>query len=152
MAPCNASLLILFVGVLLLNLMAVIGRVVRGGPRLLTYFLEGFWSILRAIKDFGGFQIKLWPSVALFILILFVGVLLLSNVPAIAALYSLPIVRNTYLGLHDISAQLRESAQALGLPPMARLRLIELPLAYRSILAGIKTSASSILAPQPWVP
>ena len=30
---------------------------------------------------------------------------------------------------------------ALGLPPLARLRRIELPLALRSILAGIKTAA-----------
>jgi len=36
---------------------------------------------------------------------------------------------------------LGESARALGLPSGARLRLIELPLAARSILSGIKTSA-----------
>ena len=30
---------------------------------------------------------------------------------------------------------------ALGLPPGARMRLVELPMASRSILAGIKTSA-----------
>ena len=36
---------------------------------------------------------------------------------------------------------MRESAEALGLPPGVRLRLVELPLASRSILAGIKTSA-----------
>lgn len=51
------------------------------------------------------------------------------------------IVRNTHAGLHDISDALLESAEALGLPSAARLRLIELPLASRSILAGIKTSA-----------
>ena len=34
------------------------------------------------------------------------------------------------------------SARVLpGLPPLARLRLIELPLAARSILTGVKTSA-----------
>ena len=57
-------------------------------------------------------------------------------------LYSLlPIVRNAYSGLTDIAASLRESARALGLPAAARLRLIELPLASRAILAGVKTSA-----------
>ena len=64
--------------------------------------------------------------------------------PAIAALFLyslLPIVRNTYAGLHDIPIQLRESAEALGLPSAARLRRVELPLAARSILAGVKTSA-----------
>ena len=64
--------------------------------------------------------------------------------PAIAALFLyslLPIVRNTCTGLRDIPAPLMESAAALGLPPRVRLRRIELPLASRSILAGIKTSA-----------
>jgi osmoprotectant transport system permease protein len=64
--------------------------------------------------------------------------------PALVALFLyalLPIVRNTHSGLADIAPALRESARALGLPPAARLRLVELPLAARSILAGIKTSA-----------
>jgi osmoprotectant transport system permease protein len=64
--------------------------------------------------------------------------------PTIAALtiYSLlPIVRNTYTGLHDVPLQLRESAAALGLTRWARLRLVELPMASRTILAGIKTAA-----------
>jgi osmoprotectant transport system permease protein len=50
-------------------------------------------------------------------------------------------VRNTATGLADIPAPLGESALALGLPARTRLRAIELPLASRSILAGIKTSA-----------
>ncbi len=64
--------------------------------------------------------------------------------PAIIALFLyslLPIIRNTYTGLHSIPVQILESAVATGLPSAARLRLIELPLALRSILAGIKTSA-----------
>jgi osmoprotectant transport system permease protein len=64
--------------------------------------------------------------------------------PALAALFlysMLPIVRNTYTGLTDIPPAIRESAEALGLSPGARLRLVELPLASRAILAGIKTSA-----------
>ena len=64
--------------------------------------------------------------------------------PAIAALFLyalLPIVRSTASGLADIALPLRESAHALGLPSGARLTLIELPLAARSILAGVKTSA-----------
>lgn len=46
-------------------------------------------------------------------------------------------IRNTHAGLKGINPALLESAQALGLPPGARLRLVELPLAGRSILAGI---------------
>ncbi len=82
------------------------------------------------------------PSLAL--LVFFVPILHLGAPPTIAALFLyalLPIVRNTYTGLTDIAPSLRESAVALGLPPGACLRLIELPLASRAILAGIKTSA-----------
>jgi osmoprotectant transport system permease protein len=68
----------------------------------------------------------------------------IGTIPALVALFLyslLPIVRNAYSGLTDIAASLRESARALGLPAAARLRLIELPLASRAILAGVKTSA-----------
>lgn len=68
----------------------------------------------------------------------------LGSATAVIALllYSLlPVVRNTYAGLLDIRPELRESAAALGLPPAFRLMKIEMPLAARSILAGIKTAA-----------
>ena len=64
--------------------------------------------------------------------------------PAIAALFLyslLPIVRNTHAGLTGIPASLRESAEALGLPPLAVLWRIELPLATPTILAGVRTAA-----------
>ncbi len=64
--------------------------------------------------------------------------------PAIAALslYSiLPVVRNTHAGLTGISPTLRESAEALGLPPSAVLWRVELPLAAATILAGVRTAA-----------
>ena len=67
-----------------------------------------------------------------------------GSAAAIAALVLyglLPIVRNTAEGLRGVSKDLRESALALGLPPATRLWRIELPLASRSILAGLKTSA-----------
>jgi osmoprotectant transport system permease protein len=68
----------------------------------------------------------------------------IGTLPALVALFLyalLPIVRNTYSGLTDIAPALRESASALGLPPGARLRLVELPLASRAILSGVKTAA-----------
>jgi osmoprotectant transport system permease protein len=69
---------------------------------------------------------------------------MIGTLPALIALFLyslLPIVRNTYSGLQDIPAYLRESAFALGLPAAVRLRRIELPLASRAILAGVKTAA-----------
>ena len=82
------------------------------------------------------------PSLAL--LVFMIPLLGIGPLPAIVALFLyslLPIVRNTYSGLTGIAAEVRESAEALGLSSGARLRLIELPIASPSILAGIKTSA-----------
>ena len=82
------------------------------------------------------------PSLAL--LAFLIPLFQIGTPSALVALFLyalLPIVRNTYAGLSDIPSSLKESALALGLPSLARLRLVELPLAARTILAGIKTSA-----------
>lgn len=84
------------------------------------------------------------PSLALLAMLVSVPFLGISPVTAIIALLLyglLPIVRNTATGIQDIPRPICESAEALGLEPFARLTQIYLPLASRSILAGIKTSA-----------
>ena len=84
------------------------------------------------------------PSLALLALLVSIPFFGIKPRTAIAALFLyslLPIVRNTAIGLQEIPASLRESAAALGLEPGAQLFKIYLPLASRTILAGIKTSA-----------
>ena len=82
------------------------------------------------------------PSLAL--LVFMIPLLGIGAVPAMVALFLyslLPIVRNTTAGLRGIPAPLAESAEVLALSRWARLRRIELPLAWPSILAGFKTAA-----------
>jgi osmoprotectant transport system permease protein len=82
------------------------------------------------------------PSLAL--LAVMVPPLGLGRTPAILALFLyslLPIVWNTYTGLNDIPRALRESADALGLTRPAQLLRVEIPMASRSILGGIKIAA-----------
>ncbi|MEP6633116.1 MAG: glycine betaine ABC transporter substrate-binding protein [Luteimonas sp.] len=82
------------------------------------------------------------PSLAVFVFM--IPLFGIGAKPAIAALFLyslLPIVRNTHAGLTGIPLELRETAAAIGLPPRTRLWRIELPLALRTILAGIKTAA-----------
>lgn len=84
------------------------------------------------------------PSLALLALLVPIPHLGIGVQTAILALFLyslLPIVRNTAVGLQDIPGPLRESATALGLEPSAQLTKILLPMASRTILAGIKTSA-----------
>jgi osmoprotectant transport system permease protein len=103
----------------------------RGG--LIGQGILGFASIVQTI-----------PSLALLALLVPLPFFGISVRTAIAALFLyglLPIVRNTATGLQDIPRSLRESAIALGLSPFTRLWEIYLPMAARSILSGIKTSA-----------
>ncbi len=103
----------------------------RGGT--LGQVILGFTSAVQTI-----------PSLALLALLVPIPFFGISPRTAIAALFLyglLPIVRNTASGLQDIAKPVRESAVALGLEPSARLWKIFLPIASRSILGGIKTSA-----------
>ena len=96
-----------------------------------THVILGTASIIQTI-----------PALALFVFM--IPLLGIGGPPAIVALFLyslLPIIRNTYAGLTDIPHEIIESAKVLGLSEMAQLRIVELPLATRSILAGIKTSA-----------
>ncbi len=82
------------------------------------------------------------PSLALLVFMIpFFGI---GYVPAVVALFVyslLPIVQNTYVGIHDMALPLHESAVALGLGSWVRLWRVELPLASPAIVAGVRTSA-----------
>ena len=82
------------------------------------------------------------PSLAL--LVFMIPILGIGAGPAIVALFLyslLPIVFNTHSGLTDIPPDLIESAHALGLSDSVRLRKVEIPMASRAILTGIRTAA-----------
>ncbi len=83
------------------------------------------------------------PSLALLAaLISWLGII--GAVPALIALtlYALlPIMRNTCTGVAEIPAGLIDAARALGLSRALRLRLIELPLALPTIIAGVRIAA-----------
>ena len=85
------------------------------------------------------------PSLAMFGFLL--PVPLLGGVGARAAivvliLYGLlPIVRTTLSGVNGITPSIREAGVAMGMTPWELLRLVELPLALPSIVAGIRVAA-----------
>jgi osmoprotectant transport system permease protein len=105
---------------------------------ILAVRFPGFGKVILAIVGI----LQTIPSLAL--LVFMIPLLGIGGPPAVMALFLyslLPIVRNTYTGIHDIPSPITDSARALGLKPSSRLRLVELPIASSTILAGIKTSA-----------
>jgi osmoprotectant transport system substrate-binding protein/osmoprotectant transport system permease protein len=97
----------------------------------------------QVILGFTG-AVQTIPSLALLALLVplpFFGISVRTAITALFLYGLLPIVRNTATGLQDIAQPVRESAVALGLESSARLWKIYLPIASRSILGGIKTSA-----------
>jgi osmoprotectant transport system permease protein len=104
---------------------------------VLGQFIVGGAEIVQTIP---GLALLIFMSVGFAL----VALPTLGAFPVIVALFLyslLPIIRNTMTGLTDVPNSMQESAIALGLTPAARLRLVELPMASRMILAGIKTTA-----------
>jgi osmoprotectant transport system permease protein len=92
----------------------------------------GFASVMQTV-----------PSLALFGFLIPLPLLGIGQPTAIVALvvYALlPILRNTLAGILGVDAAVRESAVAMGMTPSQILRQVELPLAARTILAGIRVA------------
>lgn len=95
----------------------------------------------------GANVIMTVPSIALFGLMLPILALVghgLGKVPAVIALvlYSLlPIIRNTYIAIKNVSPALVDAGRGMGMGKWRLLREVEIPLAVPVILAGLKTAA-----------
>ncbi|WP_127781618.1 ABC transporter permease [Rhodococcus sp. X156] len=86
------------------------------------------------------------PSFAL--LGLLIPVMGLGVPPTITALvlYALlPIIRNTILGLASVDPAVTDAARGVGMSRMAVLSRVELPLAWPSILTGMRVSTQMVM-------
>lgn len=123
-------LMLTLAAVLLAALVAIpLGIFITSRPRVRQLTL-GFAGVLQTV-----------PSLAL--LAFMIPLLGLNVTAAIAALFLyalLPILRNTYTGISEVDSTLVEAAQGMGLRPHEVLWRIQMPLAMRTIMAGIRTS------------
>ncbi|WP_188828258.1 ABC transporter permease [Nocardia camponoti] len=82
------------------------------------------------------------PSFALLgLLIPLLGLGVAPTIVALVLYALLPIVRNTVLGLSSVDPAVIDAARGMGMGRLRMLSTIELPLAWPSILAGIRVSA-----------
>lgn len=87
------------------------------------------------------------PSLAL--LAMFIPLLGIGIVPAIAALFLyslLPILRNTFAGFESIDPGVIESAKGMGYSSVQRLFQVELPLVIPYVMSGIRLTTVYIIS------
>jgi osmoprotectant transport system permease protein len=102
-----------------------------------------FLPLVSQIASIG----QTFPPVA--VLALAVPVLGFGEAPILVALILyglLPILRNTLAGLQGVDPTVKEAALGMGMSPLRVLLQVELPLAGRVILAGIRTSVTINIA------
>ena len=87
------------------------------------------------------------PSFALLVLaVQLVGIGWLPAFVALVALAIPPMVTNSYIGMGEVDADVREAARGIGMRQRAVLFGVELPIALPFIMAGIRTSAVNVVA------
>lgn len=99
-------------------------------PRLYPWII-GFSNAMQTI-----------PSLALLVLMITIG-LGIGLVPAAVALFVyalMPIVRNTHVGISGVAAEIKDAAIGMGATKWQLLWIVELPLALRVIIAGIRSA------------
>jgi osmoprotectant transport system permease protein len=100
-------------------------------------------------RPLGVFTAVLYtiPSLALFgILVPFFG-LTRTNAEVALVGYTLVILfRNILTGLREVPAEVRETAQGMGMTPRQSLLRVELPLALPAIMAGLRIATVTVIS------
>lgn len=87
------------------------------------------------------------PSLALLALLMIVFGLGNPTIIVGLVLYALmPIVRNTYIGLHDVAPHIKDAARGMGMTKLQRLVKLEIPLSFPLIFSGIRISVVNSLS------
>lgn len=98
-------------------------------------------TLRRGVLAFAG-VLQTVPSLALFGFLLplpFLGGIGPHTAIFALCLYALlPMLRNTVVGISGVDAAVREAAVAMGMTPRQVLWQVELPLAWPSVLAGLR--------------
>lgn len=114
----------------------------RRGRPWISASITTLTNLARAVPSYGilvlfalAFGLSGWPG--------------FGARPALVALFVLavpPIVTNTYVGVREVDADVREAARGMGMTGWQIVRRVEAPLAAPLVLAGIRTSAVQVVA------
>ncbi|WP_159640545.1 ABC transporter permease [Erysipelothrix anatis] len=136
LSKIGEHLLISAAALLLGCLIAIPLGVIVSRNKKLAQFTISIASVLQTI-----------PSLALLAMI--VPIMGVGRVPAIIALciYSLlPILRNTVLGMEGVNPGIVDASKGMGMNTLQQIFKVQLPLALSVIMAGVRLSATYVLA------
>ncbi len=87
------------------------------------------------------------PELALIaFLVAFIGVGVLNVTIALAVLGIPPILTNTFVGMRQVDRGSIDAARGMGMTAKEIITKVQLPLAVPTVMAGVRTSATNIVA------
>jgi osmoprotectant transport system permease protein len=134
---------------ILLSLAVVVGALIIGGGIGLVLGHTGRGGLV-AVNAANAARAV--PSLALLTLFAIVPSISLKWGGFLAAFLALiilaipPILTNTYVGMREVDADVRDAAKAVGMTGGEVLWRVELPLAIPFLMAGIRTAAIEVVA------
>lgn len=83
--------------------------------------------------------LQLVPSIAMLaILMIYLGLGLKTMVVGLFLYSLLPIVRNTYVGIKEVDADIMEAGKGCGMTPLQLLAKVQFPLSIPFLMAGLR--------------
>jgi len=136
----RANLLILLrEHMLLVFVSSLVATVIGVGVGILVTRPAGR-DYLNLVSDISSLAQTIPPVAVLALAVPFIGFGFKPTVLALFLYSILPIIRNSIAGLESVSPNLIEAARGMGMTRAQVLFKIELPLALRVIMAGVRTS------------
>lgn len=122
--------LISIYGVLFASMIGIPLGIFIARHRKISDWVLGFANVINTI-----------PSLAMMSILMLVLGLGVNTVIVTVILYSLlPIILNTYTGMINLDPGILDAAKGLGMTPAQRLRMVEIPLAFSVIMAGVRNA------------
>lgn len=127
---------IVSIAVLISSVLGIIMGVIAYWVRFLDSVILWVSEVLQTI-----------PSLALLALLMIIfGLGDITLIVGLVLYALLPIVRNTYTGLKNVSPHLKDAARGMGMSKMQRLFIVEIPLSFPLIFSGIKIALVNSLS------
>jgi osmoprotectant transport system permease protein len=132
-----------------LSLAVVMGAIVIGGGIGLVLGHTGRGGLVAVNAANAARAIPSLALLTLFAIVPWISLRWGGFLAAFLALVALaipPILTNTYVGMREVDADVRDAAKAMGMTGRQVLQNVELPLAVPFVMAGIRTASIEVVA------